>query len=81
MKYILKLWWGPVGIYEIAEKCREAGIEITCEGTEHLYLAEDGMDGHAAFRGILSKLQAKHGTTFGFTTYVINSKVAQASAL
>jgi len=35
----LQAWTGPCSVSRIAEGCRKAGLEVTCEGTEHVYIA------------------------------------------
>lgn len=65
MTYRLKFWTGPTLVEQIATRFREAGVTVTCEGTEHVYVNGDGSDGFAAEWNVLVDLQRKHGTSFG----------------
>jgi hypothetical protein len=40
----LKLHTGPVGVAEIADKVRAAGIAVVCEGTETVYIDVEAPD-------------------------------------
>ena len=67
MKFMLKLYTGPGSVGQIAEKCREAGVHVFVEGTEHLHLEGEGLDALEAFNGIVAKLKATHQRSFGLT--------------
>lgn len=66
---------GPSWVHEIAEGMRAAGVEVTCEGTERIYVEapvpEDFDDAglsvreHAAREAVVAKVKAHHGKTFG----------------
>lgn len=64
-KYLFKIWTGPVAVKEMAQKFRDAGIEVKTEGTEHIYVVSSGSDSHAASWKILSDLNKKYNKDFG----------------
>ena len=53
-------WTGPCIVKQMAEKFREAGFEVDCEGTEKVYIRSELNNNE-----ILERLKAKHGTSFG----------------
>jgi hypothetical protein len=58
---------GPTIVRQIAEKCREAGLTVACEGTERVYVeapVESYLDGGPRL-WILARLREVHGTDFG----------------
>lgn len=40
--YKFRFWVGPSQVEQIADKLTEAGIEVTCVGTEHLHVVSEG---------------------------------------
>lgn len=63
--YKLSFFTGPTLVHEIAKKMREAGIRVTCEGTETVWVEAEGHDSLYARLGVASDLRRKHGTDFG----------------
>ena len=63
--YNLEAWTGPCHVAELAQKCREAGLTVTCEGTEKIYVLIAGEDRIDASLRAEKYLNAKHGTHFG----------------
>jgi hypothetical protein len=63
--YKLKVWTGPTLVGQIAEKCRQAGITVLIEGTEHIHVEMDGLTVGGAGWNVLVALVQKHGTDFG----------------
>jgi len=69
----LRAHTGPTIVKEMAAKLRDAGVKVTIEGTEHVYVE---FEGHAkgvtdADFTIRQVLKNKHGSSFGlkFTAY------------
>jgi hypothetical protein len=64
-KFRLSVHTGPCCVKEIAEKCREAGLNVVCEGTERIYIDfhANGLDNARCLAQMT--LEAKHGTNFG----------------
>ncbi len=56
---------GPTIVGRMAEKCREAGLSVTCEGTERVYVDVPDEHGLQARHWVLACLRQKHGTDFG----------------
>jgi hypothetical protein len=59
---------GPTIVHQIADKMREAGVAVSCEGTEHVYIDAAPNVGELATDlryQILAVLREKHGTDFG----------------
>lgn len=65
MKFKLRVYTGPVQVAALAEKCREAGLQVTVEGTEHLHLLVPGTDVEDAKYAFQRALLDTHVTTFG----------------
>ena len=65
MKALFSLWTGPCLVKQLAEKAREAGLTVTCEGTETVYVVSEGTDAGGAGWNVLVALVQKHGTDFG----------------
>lgn len=61
----LRAHTGPTIVKEMAEKCREAGLNVTIEGTEHVYIEQPGKDTYEMNEEIRKALTKKHGTAFG----------------
>lgn len=64
-RYKLRAWTGPSFVRQIARACREAGIKVLVEGTEHVIVESEGTAADAAAWNALAALQQKHGTDFG----------------
>lgn len=64
-KQKVDFWTGPTLVSELAEKVREAGLELLLEGTERIYLAVEGTTPEAAKWNALAQLEKTHGTSFG----------------
>lgn len=63
--YSLRVWTGPTLVQQLADKLREAGIHVACQGTENLYLTAEGEGVGGAAHNVLAALMLKHGTDFG----------------
>lgn len=61
----LRAWTGPGAVREIAAACRDAGLHVVCEGTEHVYVDVEGSAPDAAAWNALASLFAKHGKDYG----------------
>jgi hypothetical protein len=70
--FLLRVWTGPCLVRQLADKARDAGVTVTCEGTEHVYVRADGSDGDAAAWNVLVDLVRKHGTDFGLRPKVVH---------
>lgn len=46
--YRVKAWTGPCCVKHHADKLRAAGVNVTCEGTEHVYAEVESENRHAA---------------------------------
>jgi hypothetical protein len=63
---ILQAWTGPCSVGRLAEACRKAGLDVTCEGTERVYIAVPySPDRYVAGFDACEALRKTHGTTFG----------------
>lgn len=58
-----RLHVGPTLVHPMAEKCQEAGITVTCQGTAHLYLEveTDSVSTDSGRCAVLELLRKKHG--------------------
>lgn len=65
MKALFSCWTGPVLVKQLADKMREAGLTVACEGTEHVHVESEGTDGEGAAWNVLVALFSKHKTDFG----------------
>ena len=63
--HALSVWIGPCNVREYANRMREAGIEVSCEGTERIFVNVDGTDAAGAAWNALAMLVQKHGSDFG----------------
>ncbi len=61
----LRIWTGPSLVSELAGKLRDAGVTVTVEGTEHVYVEAEGSDDSAASWNILVALFNTHGRDYG----------------
>jgi len=62
--YKLRIWTGPTRVKELSAKLREAGVEVVCEGTEHVHVRSEGSDRMAASHNILAMLMKAYKTDF-----------------
>jgi hypothetical protein len=65
MTFKMKAWTGPTLVKQLADKLREAGINVTLEGTETVYFVAEGSYPDAAGWNTLVDLMNTHGTDFG----------------
>jgi len=65
MKALFQCWTGPVLVKQIAAKMRAAGLTVTCEGTESVYVVSDGTCAEGAAWNVLAALCSKWTTDFG----------------
>ena len=65
VKALFSCWTGPTLVGQIAGKMRDAGLTVTCEGTEKVYVESEGTDGDGAAWNVLAALCSKHATDFG----------------
>lgn len=72
-RFLLRAWTGPCLVRQLADKLRDAGVTVTCEGTEHVYVLSDGTEGDAAAWNVLVDLVRKHGTDFGLRPKVVRA--------
>lgn len=61
----MKCWTGPVDVKHDAELLRAAGINVTCEGTEHVHMDVEAKDTTEANEKLIQSMLAKHGTVWG----------------
>jgi len=72
MKALFQCWTGPVLVKQIAAKMRDAGLTVTCEGTESVYVVSDGMDSEGAAWNVLAALCSKWTTDFGLRPKLVH---------
>ena len=65
MKALFQCWTGPVLVKQIAAKMRDAGLTVTCEGTESVYVVSEGETADGASWNVLASLCSKWTTDFG----------------
>jgi hypothetical protein len=63
--YRIQVWTGPALVKQLAEKMRQAELDVVCEGTEHVYLDQAGSDAAGAVWNVLAALCRMHATDFG----------------
>ena len=63
--YKLRIWTGPTLVKELTAKLREAGVDVVCEGTEHVHVRSEGSDRLAAAHNLLATLMKAYKTDFG----------------
>ncbi len=63
--YLLFVYTGPGLVRPVADVCRAAGLYVTIEGTDGIYLVAEGSDASAAAHNVLVDLQRAHGKDFG----------------
>lgn len=56
---------GPTIVGQIAQKFREAGLAVVCEGTQHVWVPLQTDNESEERLEILAKLRKVHGTDFG----------------
>ena len=69
--YKLRIWTGPTLVKELTAKLREAGVEVVCEGTEHVHVRSEGSDRYAAAHNVLAMCMKAHMTDFGLKPQAI----------
>jgi hypothetical protein len=67
MIHKLSAWTGPTMVTALAEKCREAGLRVTVEGTEKVYVEVESVGESRTWAGMeaLALLRTKHNTDCG----------------
>jgi len=63
--HALRIWTGPLSVREIAKKLRDAGVHVSCEGTEFIYVTAEGADVAGAAHNVLVDLLRAHGSDLG----------------
>jgi hypothetical protein len=63
--YLIRFWTGPTLVKQLADKAREAGLDVEIEGTEHIYIRCFGSCRYAATHNMRVDLIRKHGKDFG----------------
>lgn len=71
VKALFSVWTGPVLVGQLANKMRDAGITVTCEGTETVYVESSGETVDGASWNVLAALCSKHRTDFGLRPKVV----------
>jgi len=61
----MKCWTGPVDVKNDAELLRAAGINVVCEGTEHVHMDVEAKDTTQAREKLILALLKRHGTCLG----------------
>jgi hypothetical protein len=61
----LKVWTGPCAVKAFAEKFRDAGINVSIEGTEHIHIIVPDEEFYLAQHKVRERLRSVFGTTFG----------------
>lgn len=79
--YRLRFYTSPVGVSEMATKLRESGLDVVCEGTEHVYVDAQALASLPQVYVVdnaISAIKAKHGTDFGWGAYLFRPSVMSA---
>ena len=63
--YTLRAFTGPALVSVIADKCREAGVNVDIVGTEHIFIQMRALDREYAKFQVGAALVRKHNTHFG----------------
>jgi len=63
--YAIRAHTGPCFVKQYAEKLREAGVHVACEGTEYVYVTIAADSPVEAALGVKAALTLTHGTTLG----------------
>ena len=61
----LKAWTGPCLVKVLASHIRDAGVMVTIEGTEHVYVEVPHEVHHVADFETRKMIAKRHGTAFG----------------
>lgn len=61
----LRAHTGPVGVKDVADKLRAAGVSVHCEGTEHVYIDVPAGDHYQRAHDVAESMRKAHGTTLG----------------
>jgi hypothetical protein len=65
VKALFSVWTGPCLVGQLADKMREAGLTVACEGTEHVHVESEGETVDGASWNVLAALCSKWATDFG----------------
>ncbi len=57
LSHKLVAWTGPTAVKEVADKLRYAGVAVSCEGTERVFVSVEGETPRAAEEAIAEKLR------------------------
>lgn len=63
--FLLRAWTGPSLTGQVVDLLREAGVEVICGGTEHVYVTSEGSAVDAAAWNVMAALRSRHGKDFG----------------
>ena len=61
----MRCWSGPVDVKGDAQLLRDAGINVVCEGTEHVYMDVEANSSDEAREKLIQALLKKHKTCHG----------------
>lgn len=61
MAYRLKAYTGPAWVHQRADQLKEADIKVVLEGTESIYVDQDGSSIDAAINTVHYKIRAYFG--------------------
>lgn len=61
----MKCWTGPVDVKHDADLLRSAGINVVCEGTEHVHVSVEAKSTEEANTKLIQALLEKHGSARG----------------
>lgn len=61
----MRCWTGPVDVKHDAEMLRTAGVNVVCEGTEHVYMDVEASNSDEANAKLIQAMLAKHGSVKG----------------
>lgn len=63
--FALRVFAGPCGVKDVAETLRQAGLDVSCEGTEHVFLNAEGSTPEGAAWNASVDVFRFHGRDFG----------------
>lgn len=61
----IRVFVGPTLVAPLADKFRQAGLDVYCEGTEHLYVRIPEVPECSPSTDLLTALDNAHSTRFG----------------
>lgn len=64
-KFKAIVYVGPCWVKQLADKFREAGINVIFEGTEYLHIEVFAMEQDSVVYNVIQELQQVHKTDFG----------------